>query len=220
MRILGEFSVPFIRLLIALFGAFFAVQAHAATMNFTFTEVGTNVLLEANGSFDISSGTTFGSEVIAGRTLVGASDGLVQLFPGPTSGIDYVGISLPALSFGTVGFAGGLPSGQDAFGFCSVAACNNIWGGILYVPTGYVSGDHLSNSATFLNTTFAWRGLIEGQTVYNYGDDDRIIVQVGDKMDVVPLPASLPLLLVGFGGLALVRRRQRVNLNRPGFTGE
>lgn len=208
LRIFGEDIVKVFRVLAALMGIVLASQVQSATMTFTFTEVGGDVQLDASGSFDISSGTSLGSQVLSGNTIVGAADGLIQLFPANTE-VAFYGISVPSLSFGSVGFAGGLPTGNDVIGFCSVAACNNVYGGVLYVPLGYTSGDELSNSATFANNTFAWLGLALGETVFNYGDDDQIIVRVVDSVAQVPVPASLSLMLAGIGGLAFARRRQR-----------
>lgn len=73
---------------------------------------------------------------------------------------------------------------------------------VLGVPTGYVSGDPLSSSATKFGTTLAALGFAEGVYVTtltngNFSDSVRVII---------PAPGTAALL--GLGGMLAMRRRR------------
>ena len=83
------------------------------------------------------------------------------------------------------------------------------------VPSGYHSGDSLSDASIYLDQTFATLGIVEGTYIYRFGagaDADSFTVQIGPA---VPEPASWTLLAVGFASLGLTRRRfcRRLRLN-------
>jgi hypothetical protein len=100
----------------------------------------------------------------------------------------------------------------------------------IYVPSGYVSGTSLSDTATWDNTTIAGLGLTGG--TYTYSWDVAPLVSTGaatpDSVAIdtytvvvnasippgggssVPLPAGLPLGLLGLGTLAVAIRRHKI----------
>lgn len=77
-------------------------------------------------------------------------------------------------------------------------------GGNKALPNATVA--YLANavSGTYLSTFFD-----EKNGVFNVKEISHMSVYTRGSISDVPLPASLPLLLVGIGGLALLRRRQR-----------
>jgi hypothetical protein len=75
------------------------------------------------------------------------------------------------------------------------------------VPTGYVSGDPLSDSETFDNATFASLGLTVGDYTWTLPSDSYTIDV--EAPVAVPEPASLTLLGISAGMTLLAARRRR-----------
>lgn len=92
------------------------------------------------------------------------------------------------------------------------------------LPRGYVSGTDLSATITFAGETFDSLGITPGEYIYEVvfapedevpvstfasaaQEENNIVVRFSPgEAAVIPLPAGLPLLLAGLGGLALLRR--------------
>jgi hypothetical protein len=73
------------------------------------------------------------------------------------------------------------------------------------LPQGYVSGDPLSDSATYTGATFASLGVTPGTYVWTWGsgaDADNFTLQIGPT--AAPEPSSLLLLAGALTGFLLV----------------
>jgi len=133
----------------------------------TIDQVGSNVVANGNGAFNLmgltSQGLGFG-----GVPLVRANTGLIQIGAAPHPILDtYSGFTGPT-SFGVgIQFLANIGSGDF------VGLRGNIprggFGGLLFVPTGYVSGTALLDSMTFNSATFASLGLTPGTYVWTWG---------------------------------------------------
>lgn len=75
------------------------------------------------------------------------------------------------------------------------------------VNAGYVSGMDIAFAAFFAGQTFASMGITPLPVVTTFGNNT---VNLSFQSAVVPLPAALPLMLAGLGGLGLASRRKMV----------
>jgi hypothetical protein len=168
----------------------------------TLSQNGKDVVANGAGSFNLTAlsgpGAGFalpGVEANIADVLIGAA-GTVDTyngFTGPTSFGPGATLNSPTSESGqTVGLIGG----------------DNI----LFVPHAYHSGDQMSSSATWSNTTISNLGLTSGTYTWRWGTEanaDDLVVQIG------PTAVSAPggLALAGMGGVTLLAgaawRRQR-----------
>jgi hypothetical protein len=158
----------------------------------TLEEVGSNVVATGGGQIDLtglmfrgfggSTGPVINPGFAGSQFVIGATGSfdVYFRFTGPNFG---TGSATPA-STGT----------GDLVGFVL-----NV--GQLYVPAGYVSGNPLTDSATYDNATFASLSVIPGVYKYSWGSgaDQRITLEIGQT----PLPAALPLFATGLGAMGL-----------------
>jgi hypothetical protein len=155
-------------------------------------EVGSNVEFQLTGSLNLASFESFSSGV--GGAIVDPEDAGISFGGSGTVGVaPVVGPS----SYGTGTTTGANTSPGDVFAFF-------IFDDVLVrYPDGYQSGDPLTASATYANTTFAGLGITPGAYTWTWNNG-----AVSDSMTlIVPEPTSLALL--GLGGLALWHRRRR-----------
>jgi len=171
----------------------------SAAITITLEEVGSDLVLEASGSVNLSA-LTYGDEVgYEGiiypqfSTLVAgpAETVLGDAYEGTLSG-DAFGSSIgPQFATGGSGDLIGI-----AFGFGNVV-----------VPAGYVSGSPLSATSTFANTSLADLDIAPGVYSWTWGsgaDADSA------TLTAVPEPATYAALAGAFAlGLALWNRRRR-----------
>jgi hypothetical protein len=198
-------------------------QSHAAYI-VTFTQDGSNVVATGSGTINLSGLT----DVAPGAPFPANVDASVAEEELGTAAEQetYSGFTGPS-SFGSGGYVNADTASGDAVGI--VVNTGNLGDIGIYVPTGYVSGTSLSDTATWDNTTIADLGLTIG--TYTYSWDVAPLVSTGaatpnsaaiDTYTVVvsptstppggggssaPLPAGLPLGLLGLGTLAVAIRR-------------
>ena len=201
MKALPKKLLPLTLFAIAVTSVFCVQPAQAFTM--TLQQVGSNVVANGRGAFNLS-GLTGAGNIDGGSSGVRASIGFIGIHP--------VGGLLPSYS----GFTGPTSFGSSDFLFSADASNGNsvaISGlmKILVVPVGYVSGHALSNSMTFNNATLASLGVTPGTYVWTWGDgaDQNFTLQIG-SLGVPGVPdGGSTVSLLGFVllGLAAVRRK-------------
>ena len=176
----------------------FSVQL-AQAYSVTLEQVGSDVVATGSGPLDLTGLTlvvTYASlpaqifpvlgQIVTGSG--GATDGYQGSISGPTS-------------FGGVFFTFASSGSGDSVGIFRDTST-------LLVPSGYVSGNALSDSATYNNATFASLGVTPGTYVWTWGAgaNQNFTLQIG--------PAGVPdggstVSLLGFAllGLAALRRK-------------
>jgi hypothetical protein len=178
---------------------FTSLSAHAAYV-VDLTQVGTNVDATGSGTIDLTDLSLFGSG--SGPGGIHPSDGYIET--GSGSEQIYTTISGPA-NFGSGGIT-------DASTTTGGLVAVNVSPNELSVPSGYVSGTLLSNSATFDNATFASLGATPGTYTWTWGKGahaDSFTLQIGPA--AVPEPSTWAMMLAGFVGLgfAAIRKGKR-----------
>lgn len=144
------------------------------------TESGGDVVISATGSLN-TAGLTFSASSSSGQgvhpaaSFLEVSSGTVDL---------YNSVSGPS-SFGSGGFKFPSSGSGDRFGI-------RYGAGSLVVPAGYVSGNPLSGTSTYTNSSFAQLGLAPGTYTWTWGSGgnaDSLTLKVVDT--AIPIQASL-----------------------------
>jgi hypothetical protein len=183
-------------------GAAIAPSAWASVFTIDVAQDGGNVVATGGGSIDLTGLTFFdGGGALQIYSFVDASAGELVVGPSLSFYDAYSGIVGPS-SFGTGGFTfsssgTGDIAGPDTNGMIQ----------LLIVPTGYASGDPLSDSATWDGTTLSDLGLTPGTYTWTWdGGADSLVVNIGNV--AVPEPMSITLIGSAVALLALRRRRR------------
>jgi hypothetical protein len=176
----------------------------------TLTEQGTDVVATGSGPIDLS-GLSSGVEVEAGGQI---QPNTARIFLGPPNifggnARSFFGFSGPT-SFGEGGnlipvssFSGNDPVGILGAGLIAPISVPPF----LEVPFGYISDSPLSETATWANQTFATLGVTPGVYEWTWGPG----ANQSFTLDIaVPEPSSLPLVVVAFAALLLVRTSRRI----------
>jgi hypothetical protein len=168
-------------------------------------QVGSDVVATGSGTLDLA-GLTFDGTTTVAEARVQPDAGLIAL--GSSAATDgYTGFTGPT-SFGI----GGNTNASSETGVRATIQGTNtspdLGANVLFVPNGYVSGDPLSDTAVFANTTLADLGLTDGTYTWTWddpSDPDVISGQFVVNVGTVPEPGSLPLLVLPLAALMLFR---------------
>lgn len=191
--------------LVALAGV--AFRPTQAGLIFTFAEVGSDVVMTATGSLDL---TNLNAQTNASWR---AQDNGVQ---SGASSNEYVASGVAGDS--TTPYTTTFTTAGGSFGERAFLAPSSVSGGIagfldgpgtdfVWVPAGYVSGSPLNATSTFNSTTLAGMGLIPGNYTWSWSGSSPDTITVS----VVPEPGSLAffgaaaLAVVGFAGARRMR---------------
>ncbi len=160
---------------------------------FTFAQVGNNVTVTGMGSLNTTGAMS------SGPFFVPAADvdpSAAELFAGgPPFLIQFLTPVTGPTNFGP----GGLTS-ADSFSGDDVAVAF----GDIAIPFNYVSGDPLSDSDTWLNTTISGLGLTPGTYIYTLPNDTLEVIVPA----TIPEPSTLTILAAGLGLAGWWRRRR------------
>jgi hypothetical protein len=168
----------------------------------TFSQNGNDVVANGTGSINLAALKAFATAPATPGVVASIADVTVG---GATTVTAYNGFSGPT-SFGP---------GAIAFATTATGQSVSIIGGgvpLIAVFNGYKSGDQLTGSATWANSTFSSLGLTPGTYEWTWGtgaNADDFIVQIGPA--TVPAPSSLILAGTGLSVVGLytgIRRRR------------
>ena len=159
MKSLSRKVLPLMLFGIAVTSLFSVWPAQAFTI--TLEQVGSNVVATGTGAINLTGLTPAGGAAIGGGGIEASTGQIITGSPG--SAIAYTGLNGPT-SFGSGGLFNPSTSSGDLFGRFPTQ-----FGGPLFVPVQYTSGDPLTNSMTFNNATFASLGVTPGTYVWTWG---------------------------------------------------
>ena len=181
----------------ALCSAMWARDAPAAVL-WSFEETGGGVVGMFSGSLDLTGATRAGISNVSQSQMTPT---IATIFSGAdfTLEVDLYELDGP-VSFGT----GSTTLASSVSGSSLIISGS---AGLVGVPIGYLSGNPLGGQITFAGATFASLGVTPGEYVYSL-PEDRVTLRFGPAT-VIPLPATLPLMLGAFGMAALAMRRRR-----------
>ena len=179
----------------------FSVRPAQAGYFVTLGQVGANVVATGNGAIDLTGLNFFGSSI--------QEEALIQPFfatirTGASAPVDiYTGATGPR-NFGSGFFTPADSSSGDAVA---------ISGSALFVPQNYISGQPLSDTATYFNATFVSLGARGGlyEWTWGSGPNQNFTLKVGvpDSPPGLSLIAVVFLLLIGVKEFQLRGSRRR-----------
>ena len=144
-----------------------SVRPAQAGYTVTLQQVGPDVVATGSGPINLNGLTFYQSS--SQNPAISPSGGFASIYTGPTSSsVDLYGAPNGPTSFG-MHFASSASSGSgDMVGIVAGYYVGDYLS-LLSVPTGYVSGTALSDSATYSGTTLADLGVTPGTYVWTWG---------------------------------------------------
>jgi hypothetical protein len=174
-----------------------AAEASAA-VGFSFEETGGNVVGTLSGSLDLSGAKLF-------DTFSAAQGAILPRF----GLVTFTGAGVTYEASGPGDFGQGLSEFTMSSG-----SPFHVSPDLIGVSSTYISAQTLAGTISFLGTDFASLGITPGTYVYTLFDmgtqdytGDTVTLRFTPGA-VIPLPATLPLLLAALGLAALVTRRR------------
>ena len=204
MKALPKKLLPLTLFAIAVTSLFSVRPAQAYTV--TLAQMGSNVVATGTGAINLT-GLTF-DIIVSPATGLNASSGTINMGQSNVNVPGYTGLNGPT-SFGSGGLFNASTSSGDLFGRFTTQ-----FGGPLFVPFLYTSGDPLANSMTFDNATFASLGVTPGTYEWTWGTGLR-----NQNFTLIIGGAGVPdggstVSLLGFALLGLAALRRKLPLLR------
>lgn len=183
-----------------------AINSAQAEFIMDLDQVGSNVVANGSGTLDL---THFGAPTESGFGGAGIFARAAEIMAGAS--VDFFGYQDNTF-FGPTNFGGGGFFAPDSSTGDFVGIDGNTKGGTaVEVSQDYVSGNPLTDSATWDNATFASLGVTPGTYTWTWGsgaDEDSFVLNVGNNT-AVPEPASIALFGTALAGFGAIRRRRR-----------
>jgi hypothetical protein len=170
----------------------------------TLTQQGSNVVATGSGPIDLTGLSFF-------RTSADIADILpanATITTGRTGGtLDryYTGFTGPA-SFGSGGVTFGSSGSGDLVGIDASGAF--VGAPVIIVPTSYISGTSLSDTATYAGETLSGLGVTPGtfEWTWGTGTNQNFTLEISSA---VPEPSTWAMMILGFAGLGFVAYRRK-----------
>ena len=168
------------------------------------TQEGSNVVGTGRGSIDLTDLTLISSGGVGNLAVINPVFGGIQFTAAAGAPIDfYTGFSGPT-SFGTGGLTPASSGSGDFVGIIGSSEPKTE----LILPAGYVSGNTLSDGATWESASLDSLGATPGTYVWTWGSGahaDSFTLQIGAA---VPEASTWAMMALGFGLLGLVGCRK------------
>jgi len=178
----------------------------AAAFVLTVSQSGSNVIGTGSGSIDVSGLADYGATGAGGlvwASYPGTGGSALGLGPAGANAEAYLGAISGPVSFGSGPEYNASSGSGDSVAIASLVGAGQ---GAVFVPTGYVSGAALADTATWQGTTIAGLGLLPGAYTYIWGHgaaEDSFTVNV--LAANVPEPSAASLMVLGAVLFALSR---------------
>ena len=173
------------------------------------TQEGSNVVGTGRGSIDLTDLNLTLSGGVGNLAVINPVLGGIQFTAAAGAPIDfYKGFSGPT-SFGTEGLTPASSGSGDFVGIVGSIDPMTKAPPELILPAGYVSGNTLSDGATWNSASFSSLGATPGIYVWKWGSGahaDSFTLDIGSA---IPEPSTWALMALGFAGLGLAGWRSR-----------
>jgi hypothetical protein len=164
------------------------------------TQQGNNVVASGSGAIDLT-----------GLSFDGGNNN--SAFIGPSIGLIYTGPAFPDLSevdrYNGITGPTSFGSGGESFPISGSGDLVGLQGDVaaLFVPTGYVSGDPLSDTSTYSGQTFATLGVTPGRYEWTWGTGANQNFTLVVEIAAIPEPSTWAMMVLGFAGLGFMGYR-------------